>query len=207
MIDRCLRICGGFDSCFIQTKKHIECLSDILINKAFGTSEILEQILKECNEPRMVSLLQEALRSTYEIMNWVKYLQIASDLKFTSEISKVSSNEKRRHLRYPVPEVIRRYINLTIDAEGKMIEGIITNISQQGLQFIIKEPLKPGKIYSLKISTIRTASKELILKIKVVYCKRNGVNFISGAFVAEMPDELSFNFFKNVLDLFYSISV
>lgn len=201
MIERCHRICGGLDDCFINNKKQIDCISDILINKAFGTSEIIEQLIKKYQDEELSLMLREALRGPYEIINWVKYLQIARDLKFSPEPLRQSLNERRREIRYPLPETIQKYIDLSIDAHGRMLAGIITNLSQQGLQFITTEPVKPGMIYDLKLSSTRATGKDLFLKIKTVYCNRNEDKFISGAFIVEMPDDLSFNFFKNVLDL------
>ncbi len=201
MIERCTRICGSLDDCFINNKKQIECISDILINKAFGTSTILEQLIKGCQDEGLSLMLREALRGPYEIINWIKYLQIARDLKFSPEPLRYSPDERRREMRYPLPEAIQKYIDLTIDVEGRMLGGTITNLSQQGLQFMTTEPLRPGMIYDLKLSSTRSTGKDLFLKIKTVYCNRNEDKFISGAFIVEMPDELSFNFFKNVLDL------
>lgn len=205
MIERCRRLCGGLDACFINSNKYIECISDILINKAFGTTEILEQLIRECNDKKLSAFLREALRGPYELINWIKYLQIARDLKLTSQTVKDPGEERRKEMRYPLPRTLQRYISLIIDADGKMLEGIITNMSQGGIQFITPEPLKSGTLYNIKISSTRAAKRELFLKIKLIYCQKGNNNFISGAQVLEMADELSFNFFKNVIDLIQTI--
>lgn len=84
MIERCRRLCGGLDACFINSNKYIECISDILINKAFGTTEILEQLIRECNDKKLSAFLREALRGPYELINWIKYLQV---LEMADELS------------------------------------------------------------------------------------------------------------------------
>lgn len=50
-----------------------------------------------------------------------------------------------------------------------MIDGVITNMSQQGLQLTTEEALMSGKIYNLRISSTRTPGRELFLKIRLVY--------------------------------------
>lgn len=203
MIERCHRICGGLDDCFINNRKQIECLSDILINKAFGTVQILENLLRESNDTRLKSSIREALRGPYEIINWIKYIQIAHDIKFSPIPKETDLKEKRKEIRYPLPEFFQQYINLYIDAEGLMLNGQITNISQQGLQFITPKPLKTGMICNLKITSTRTANKNLFLKVRITYSLQKEESYISGASIIELYDDSSFNFFKYVIDLLY----
>lgn len=106
MLERCHRICGRLDACFINNKKQIECLSDLLINKAFCTVEILEGILRENKDANLALKLRNALRGPYEIINWTKYIQIAHDLKFILKTESLHLPERRIEIRYPLPEII-----------------------------------------------------------------------------------------------------
>ena len=203
MIERCHRICGGLDGCFINNKKQIECLSDILINKAFGTAEILEQVLKESNDTKLTASIREALRGPYEIINWIKYIQVAHDIKFSPILKGTDFKEKRKEIRYPLPEVFQQYINLYIEYDKLMLNGQITNISQQGLQFITSVYIEPGTICNLKITSSKMVNRNLFLKVKIAYCIKKDKNYISGASIIELPDGSSFNFFKYVIDLLH----
>lgn len=85
-----------------------------------------------------------------------------------------------------------------------MINGYLTNISQQGLQFVVNEPLPRGEEYLTRLSSRRLV-KDLVMKIKIAYCNKEDERFITGAYIIEMPDDSSFNFFKYVLDLLHFV--
>ncbi len=223
------------EGCFINNKKQIECLSDLLINKTFGASEILQQILRETENPELAIRIKEAVRGLYEIMNWIKYIQIAHDLRLsfkptvtsgvsqggtnvppcvpptvTSPLSTVTSpltqyQEKRKEIRYPLPEILQRYIELIIDAEGRILNGHITNLSQHGLQFITDQALQPGSLYNIRLSS-RRAGNQTVIKVRIAYCIKKDQNYICGASIIDMPDDLSFNFFRYVVELINTTS-
>lgn len=199
--ERCMRLCGkDARSCFINDIGQLACLSDMLINKAYSLSSLLEMI-KEDGLPESTSkLIDDSLGITAELVNWVKYLQVTRNLRHTINCSLENADpEHRREIRYPFPEYLNKRIILRAMCDREMQEVNLLNFSPGGLQFVCNHPLKPGRSFEAKLRAVQL-DKTLGFRAVVKYVMEQGENFIVGAAIEEASNSLDFNFFMGVME-------
>lgn len=74
--ERCKRICGEDDkNCFRHDRTRLFCISDMVINKAFGIEAMLEAIRQSPHSPEIDEMLSMTSRDLGELINWAKFLQ------------------------------------------------------------------------------------------------------------------------------------
>jgi hypothetical protein len=199
--ERCLRLCGkNARNCFMNDPGQLTCLSDMLINKAYGLSSLLEMIKAENNSGTTRELIDESVGITEEIINWVKYLQVTRDLKQTIHCALDSAHSnKRKELRYPFPESLRKQITFRAMCEQKMQEVKLVNFSKSGLQFVCNYPLKEGSEVEAEMTAV-TPDKTLRLKAVVKYVMEQEESYVVGTAIDEVSNSSDFDFFRGVME-------
>lgn len=205
--ERCERICGSdFEHCFIANRRQIECIADMVINKVFGISALIETALEEDQPGVLHEKLDRAMRNSRELINWVKFLQVAHDLRTLRTIGAApETREQRREARYPVPEEAGRYLGLKVDKGDTLRRVRLTNFSRTGMQFRSPEPLEQGVLYRCVLSTEHTIRQEVVLAVSVKYCTAEGEEFLVGVSIEEVSDRPSLDFFQNMIDFIASV--
>jgi len=203
MRERCKRICGDDkDHCFIGNKKQIECIADMVINKMFGISSIIAVSMGESSPEKIREKLSHAMKTMDELIAWVKFLQIANDLRELSSLSfEDGVPEKRRETRYPLPESYRDYILMKVKVGDSLVPVSITNFSRHGIRFMCPEPLAPGTVVECILLSSHRIRKEVLFSVKVRYCTKQGATFDTGVQTEDISDKVSFDFFRSVHDL------
>jgi hypothetical protein len=199
--ERCLRLCGkDAQSCFMNNAGQLTCLSDMLINKAYGLSSIMEMIQSEDNSESTRELIDESIGITEEIINWVKYLQVTRDLKQTIHCALDSSqSNKRKELRFPFPESLRKQITFRAMCEEQMQEVQLVNFSKSGLQFVCSNPVKEGSGVEAELTAV-TPNKTLKLNATVKYVMEQDESFVVGTSIEDVSNRSDFNFFRGVME-------
>ncbi|MCL4476778.1 MAG: PilZ domain-containing protein [Nitrospirae bacterium] len=207
MHERCRRICGDDkERCFIGNKKQIDCIADMVINKVFGISSIIEISMGESAPEKIRENLSHAVRTMDELILWVKFLQIAHDLRELSSLSYESGvHEKRRELRFPLPGIHQKYILMKVKIADSFVPVVIKNFSPHGIQFTCPEPLVPDTVRDCILLSTHGIKKEVSFKVKVRYCTKQGPAFVVGVQTEDISDKVSFNFFKSVHDFIMQI--
>jgi hypothetical protein len=201
--ERCKRICGDDkEHCFIGNKKQVECIADMVINKMFGVSSLISISMTESDPEKMREKLSFAVKTMDELITWVKFLQIAGDLRELSALSFGEGvSEKRQETRYPLPEKYREYLLMKVKVGGSFVPVSITNFSRHGIRFICPEPLAPGSVADCVLLSCHRIRKEVSFSVRVKHCSRQGTAFIAGVQTEDISDEDSFDFFRSVHDL------
>lgn len=199
--ERCLRLCGkNAQSCFINDTGQLTCLSDMLINKAYGLSSLLEMIKAEGGSETTGELIDESVLITEEIINWVKYLQVTRDLKQTIHCTlDVDQSSKRRELRYPFPESLRKQIVFKTLCGDEMKEVDLVNFSRSGLQFVCAHPVAEGDSVEAEMTAV-TPQKTLTLHATVKYVNEQDEGFVVGSAIEDVSNNHDFNFFRGVME-------
>ncbi len=207
MHERCERICGGHkEQCFIGNKKQVECVADMVINKVFGISSIIEMAMGESNPEKIRENLSHAFRTVNELVTWVKYLQISHDLLVLSSLSRESAiHEKRTEIRFPLTEIHQKYIMMKVKIADSFVPVGITNFSAHGIQFTCPEPLAPGTVKDCILLSTRVIEKEVSFRVKVKYCTKQGAAFIAGVRTESVSDTVFFDFFRSVHELIMQV--
>lgn len=74
--ERCRRICGNqSESCFRYDKTTLFCISDMIINKAFGIEAVLDAIRQSPHSAEIDEMLALTAKDVGELINWAKFLQ------------------------------------------------------------------------------------------------------------------------------------
>jgi hypothetical protein len=203
MIDRCRRICKTPDKqCFINSREQLNCIADMVINKAAGISMLLELSLLEEEKDIIDEDIMESISSANELSNWIRYLQMVGDLhELSSLVLDSDSSEKRKEIRYPVPEILSEKISVRVKRSGEIMPVRLTNFSQSGLQIKSPEPLDIDHLGEFSIASADTEARELTLKASIRYCWEQDGKFVMGARIEELLGSATFNFFTNVYDL------
>ncbi len=199
MKTRCQIICGSNrDHCFIKNQRQLACIADMIINKVSGISLIIDMARHERNSEKILEILNEASKDVNEIISWVQYLQIAHDLiELSSQFGKVREQEMRRETRYPLPEIYQKYIVITMNLSGSLLPVLITNYSQNGVQFISSEPISVNSVIECILSDRQAIGKGNSFRVNVRYCnKHNDKDFILGARIEDPLD-----IFRSIHDL------
>ena len=70
IIERCIRICGNDDSsCFRHDRKHLFCISDMIINKAFGIDAVISSIRQSPHSDEIEEMLAMTEKDINELIN------------------------------------------------------------------------------------------------------------------------------------------
>jgi len=199
--ERCLRLCGSSaQSCFINDASQLTCLSDMLINKAYGLSSLMEMIKAENTSESVSELIDESVGITDEIINWVKYLQVTRDLKQTIQCTLEGEHaNKRKELRYPFPPALSKQITFKAMCEEKMQEVELVNFSRSGLQFLCGFPVKEGSEVDAELKAV-TPDKTLKLSAKVKYVMEQDGIYVVGTEIAKVSNTSDFDFFRGVME-------
>lgn len=74
-IDRCLRVCKKTKKeCSLNTD-HIECITDIVINKSWVVLVTIGKTKQECACKHMMSLLDQSTKSLEELIEWAQKIR------------------------------------------------------------------------------------------------------------------------------------
>jgi len=72
-IKRCGVICGkNRADCFVTNANHLECITDIIVNKIWAARAVIEMGTRDATCEHMAVLLNVATQEMDELINWVK---------------------------------------------------------------------------------------------------------------------------------------
>ncbi len=200
--ERCRRICqNSASSCFIHNKDHITCLSDMLINNVCSITSVLELIKNEPVSENSDEYLEEALNISRELVNWVKYLQIAHDItQLKPPFHDDRQSECRGEWRYPLPETYHDYISVDIHLPESIEQAKLVNFSRSGLQ--VKSPVEFNirQPFQCTLRTNHVIDKRVTFTALARYILLNGDDYIIGASVTEVSNGPDLDFFRNVYE-------
>lgn len=200
--DRCRQICGDeAQNCFVGNKRQIDCIADMVINKVSVSKAMIESALLNVPEGDSREYLDLALSSMADLSNWIKFLQVAHDLRELSAAAIEGAPERRAEARFPLPGIYRKYIGMTLYLSGASIEVELVDFSQRGMRFNCPVRLDMDSTVEGQLYTDHVIKKEVSFKLKVRHCKRAGESFSAGGRILEVSDAPSFNFFNNVFEL------
>jgi len=202
LIERCTRICGEAGAkCFVDDSNQLQCIADIVSNKAYVISLILETARQEQDTEAALGHIDKAQRVANELGNWVKFLLLTHDLRELCRLADDTKDPERRHeVRYRLPEVYQRYIVLEVGRTGVTMPVRLINFGQNGLQFAAGEPVEVNAYLECTLTTDHPVGKELAFVATVKYCYERDGEFIVGARVEETSDRTTLNFFNNVFE-------
>lgn len=173
----------------------------MVLNKVSGILGVVELTLEENKSEKVARNLEKAAESIHELVNWVKFLQIAHDLRMISlQSEKTVAHENRKDTRYPLPEIYRKYLAMKINIAGSFEEVIIKNISRQGVQFSSPGQLDINSVIDCVLYSTLIIERKVCFRVKIKYCARKDGELITGAKIEEMPDNIDFDFFNNVFE-------
>ncbi len=73
LVKRCGSICGEDRSgCFVTNANHLECITDIIINKIWAARAIVEMGARESACEHLAGILNTATNEMDDLINWVK---------------------------------------------------------------------------------------------------------------------------------------
>ncbi len=76
IMERCRRICGnGGENCFRHDRTNLFCVSDMIINKAFGIKAVLDAIRQAPHGHEIDEMLAMTVNDVDELITWAKFLQ------------------------------------------------------------------------------------------------------------------------------------
>jgi hypothetical protein len=178
------------------------CIADMILNKVASTSMIIESSIQDNPESSNWEKAQLALKSLDELTGWIKFLQIAHDLRETIDLfNNGMSKDRRKEIRYPFPEIYQKYIGLHIEISEAMALVELVNFSSQGMQFKSPAPLAAGStVKGVFFTTHHPIKKEVSFTATVMHCAETDGGFNIGVQIAGSPDESSLNFFRHVHD-------
>jgi hypothetical protein len=74
---RCGAICGEDRSrCFVTNASHLECISDIVINKVWAARAVIEMGARENRCEHMAGILSTATGEMDALLAWMKNIQV-----------------------------------------------------------------------------------------------------------------------------------
>ncbi len=201
MQKRCAKICGDDpEHCFINNKKQIECIADMVTNKVFTIALLLDLAKKEDAKDVLQEYINQALSASSKLLNWIKYLQIIRDIKMLVPLSENDMAELRKEERYPFPEGYQQHIKLVIHKGDFSTEGVLLDFSPHGLRFRSPQPLDKNFSYLCTLSTVHSVKKSVSFEIIIKHCEESNDTFTVGASIGEIRDALAFDFFESVLE-------
>jgi len=204
--DRCRRICGeARDDCFINSRKKINCIADMVVNKTAVMSISLGALMKS-NDPEIMKKKAEgAMRNAAELSNWIKYLQMVPDLQaLSSLVLDAVSEEKRMEIRYPLPAEDEGKIRVVLPG-GQ--EAVLADFSQSGLGMVSAEQLGNGSEQHCRLTSDATGPHMDVFSAKVMYSVPSGGGYVTGMRIGGVMGQGAFNFFNMVNQLLLDIEM
>jgi hypothetical protein len=202
MSDRCKRICGSADRhCYIHRNEQISCIADIVINKTAGISMFLGMSLKQSGAGAGDEYVRESISASNELSNWIKYLQLAGNLReLSSLVLDANPGEKRTEIRYPLPEAHSIHIAAHVGLPGynMPVAVAVTNFSQSGVQLKCPEPLETGTRVDGRVFPALYEDRETPFGAVIKYCAKHEGGHLVGARVVEVSGGTTFNFFNSI---------
>lgn len=206
IVDRCKIICGGAtENCLIDNTRHLDCIADMVINKTSVISLLLGRALKESPDEAARNI-HNAMTSSNELSNWVKYLQITRDLKHLNALHcDPGPSDGRKVTRYPLPRIYEKYISMKVKRSGRNIPVSIIDFCQRGTQFQSPEPFEPGTATECTLTSTLSMNKEVRFMMTIKFCRLRDGGYRVGAHIAEVDDNSEFNFFNNIYDFIIEV--
>lgn len=204
--DRCERICGKKQSeCFVNKKEQINCMADMIINKASSIIMALGTSLQMDDHALLRDTAKESLSAASELSNWIKYLQIVPDLfALSTLVLDADSVKKRTEIRYPMPKDFEGMIKVIYD---NTFEARLINFSQNGMQIILSQPLEKGTVIKCHLLADIIDENTKPFKATAMYCVPKGNSYMCGAQITDMRNSGFFNFFSLVHQLMMEITL
>lgn len=200
MIERCNRICGGLNKdCFIGNRNQVVCITDMIINKIAGISALIELAESEDSPEQMSQNLSMVQGQLDALATWIKFLQIANDIRTVMSSTHHDINvERRSEHRFPFPGIYHKYIELRTEISDSFKNISIINFSEHGLLFSSSDPIAPGELKECILSTKHTIKKEVHFMVRTRHCRKYKGSYMIGVQIEEVSDVTSFNFFRNI---------
>ncbi|HHN64461.1 MAG TPA: PilZ domain-containing protein [Nitrospirae bacterium] len=175
MLERCRKICGESpDSCVIESKEQVICIADMVLNKIMGLQGLLDFALEESEVEKIREHLGNAKKLLDDLVEWVRFIQIAHDLKTIYDLSvETKTNERRRFRRYPLPGGYQDLLEITLSGSDAVTRARVINFSKKGMLFISPLPLVVGSVVEGRISIPQVPAdrQEYAFMAKVVHCR------------------------------------
>jgi len=111
--------------------------------------------------------------------------------------------ERRKEVRHPIPEIYRHYIIFKIKSStDNFTQAALLDFSRHGIKLKSPVYIENDSILKCLISVPASLTKEVEFKTKVRYCIKDDAtsDFVIGAEIIEILDELWFNVFEKVHD-------
>lgn len=201
---RCKRLCGGFgENCFVRNQNQISCIADMIINKLSGILAVMEHAASD-QSYNVGEFACMALKNVRELIDWVKFLQISHDLRVPGSLAyEAKESEKRREMRYPLPELYRKYIIVEIDIAGSLRQVKLSDFSRHGIQFRCSQRLETGSLTNGVLRSAGSVGREVAFKVRIRHCTSYGGEYIAGGNLEAVSDNTIFDFFKSVHDFIW----
>jgi hypothetical protein len=88
LVKRCSAICGDDRTgCFVTNANHLECITDIIVNKIWAARAVIEMGTRDSTCEHMAGILNVAANEMDELINWVKEMPTLQKMK-THEINR-----------------------------------------------------------------------------------------------------------------------
>ena len=204
--DRCKRICGSDrEDCFIAKSKQLECISDMIINKATCILIDLEEAIQELRPYSLDNTIERAVIASNDLVNWVKFLHLAHDLRQLSTLSHEMSLEKRKETRYPLPEIYQEYIQMFAYLKEMIFPVILLNFSRSGVQFRSPQCIEENKSIECVLETAHVVKRKVYFMVRAKYVVKQNGDYIVGGLAEEVSDSTAFDFFNNVYEFIMEI--
>lgn len=203
---RCDRLCGDANhECFVNNSSQLTCLADMLVNKVYGLSSVLEILKAEELPDSAREFLDESLDITDELINWVKYLQMTHDIKSMAvSLQSGAEGNRRKEDRFQFPEVLHKHIKLMTGQGDDLKESTLIDFSKSGLQLVTIEPLEPDTVFDAQISAPRVG-KFMQFKARVKHTSEHLGAITVGASLEEANSPNDLHFFHSIMEFISSI--
>jgi len=201
MYERCRRLCGeDRENCFISNKKQLLCLTDMVINKITGISALFQILREEIEDRKALELLERANGEMQALVDWVRFLEIAGDLReFLKARPELREPERRREPRFPVTQTLKEMIRLEVEIDGMFRTVDILNLSNRGILFRSHQPMESGTVLKARLVFVRTPLRERAFHLHVRHSRPQSGAFITGCEVSPEETE-SFGIFRSIYE-------
>lgn len=152
----------------------------MVINKVSAIYYILQIVKKDLSSDKK-QLLEEAEKQINAIVDWIRFLELTSDLKSSIQAMLEYPNDRRKEPRFPVAEAFKQFVALEIELRG-FWEGVeLLNISNSGILFCCNHEFQPGTSMLARLVFLKNPLKSRSLHITVKHCHKKENLFITGA--------------------------
>ncbi len=111
--------------------------------------------------------------------------------------------ERRKEERYVVPEIYRKYIQFKVkEVSGNAVDAELFNFSSKGISIKSRCRFTVGSPIECSISAPKSLTKEVPFTGRIKYCIEDepGGDYLAGAEIVRMADQVWFNLFLKVHD-------